>query len=246
LISVAGYFLIPRGTTPTVEIAAQPGGSTQTNAPEPQAGSTFDQAVARANTGDARAMLSLSLAYAGGIGVERSDSEAQMWLERAAQAGEPVAQFQFGVGYEKGIGVAADPKQAAHWYLESATHGNVKAMYNLGVSYANGTGIEKNLAEAAHWFQSAAELGLTDAQFNLAVLYEHGLGVDASLADAYKWYAIAATGGDMDSKARTEALATQIPSAQKDAADQAIAAFKPQPVAPEVNEAPAPAGATTP
>jgi localization factor PodJL len=87
---------------------------------------------------------------------------------------------------------------------------------------------------------------LTDAQFNLAVLFEHGLGVEASLADAYKWYAIAATGGDMDSKARTEALATQIPSAQKDAADQAIAAFKPQQATPEANVAPAPAGASAP
>ena len=111
-------------------------------------------------------------------------------------------------------------------------------MYNLGVAYANGQGVDKNPTEAIRWFQSAAELGLTDAQFNLAVMYERGMGVGASLSEAYKWYAIAQVGGDTESKARVEALTTQMPAAQKDAADQAVRSFKPKPMNAAANEVP--------
>jgi TPR repeat protein len=240
--AIAGYFLIPRGPAQpaqTVEIAAPAPSVTV-----PDTGTEFDQFTARANLGDAQAMLALSMSYAGGIGVEPNDAQAAMWLERAARAGNAVAQFQLGVAYEKGTGFTVDTKQAVRWYIEAAQAGNTKAMYNLGVSYANGSGVEKNLAQAVRWFQTAATMGLTDAQFNLAVMYEHGLGVPASLVDAYKWHAIAAAGGDSDSKARTEALATQITPAQKSTADQAILAFQPEPLNPAANDAPVLAGGT--
>lgn len=69
---------------------------------------------------------------------------------------------------------------------------------------------------------------MADSQFNLAVLYERGLGVGVSLPEAYKWYSIAATGGDAESKARVEALATQIQAADKAAGDRNAQAFKTQ------------------
>jgi localization factor PodJL len=67
---------------------------------------------------------------------------------------------------------------------------------------------------------------LTDSQFNLAVLYERGLGVKASLTEAYKWYAIASVQGDTESRTRVEALATQLPAAEKAVADATAKAFK--------------------
>jgi len=42
----------------------------------------------------------------------------------------------------------------------------------------------------------------------------------------------------MESKARVEALATQLPVVQKEAADQAVVAFIPKPVAALANELP--------
>jgi localization factor PodJL len=143
-----------------------------------------------------------------------------------------------GVRLERGLGVAKDPTEAVHWYAEAAQQGNGRAMYNLGVAYANGAGIDRNLNEAIRWFQSAGELGLTDAQFNLAVMYERGMGVAASLAEAYKWYAIAQAAGDMESNARVDALATQMPAAQKASADQAVLSFKAKPMNTEANEVP--------
>src|ERR1700689_3161112 len=73
----------------------------------------------------------------------------------------------------------------------------------------------------------AANLGLADSQFNLAVLYERGMGVQQSLINAYKWYAVAAQQGDAESKARIDALSTQLSPEDKTAAQKAAASFRP-------------------
>lgn len=193
---------------------------------------------AKADAGDIKAELLLGLKYADGDGVALNDSQAARWLQKAAQAGLAMAQYRLATLYEKGRGVPADAKQANSWYEEAAKRGNRKAMHNLAIAYANGAGQEKNFAEAARWFRAAADRGLADSQFNLAVLYERGLGVKASLADAYRWYAIAAAEGDAESKLRVAALATQIPPAEREAADQAAGEFKLTAMNREANEAP--------
>lgn len=192
----------------------------------------------RANQGVARAELLLGLRYADGNGVEANEAEAARWLERAAQKGQAVAQYRLGTLYEKGLGVPLDTKIAADWYAKAADLGNIKAMHNLAVAYANGNGREPNFGEAARWFRSAAEHGLADSQFNLAVLHERGLGVRVSLIEAYRWYSIAAAAGDSESSARVEALLSQIPAADRDAADKAVESFKATPPDAAANEAP--------
>jgi localization factor PodJL len=111
-------------------------------------------------------------------------------------------------------------------------------MSNLAVLYAGASGGQKNLAEASRWFERAAMLGYVDAQFNLAVLYERGDGVPQSLLDAYKWYSIAAAAGDPVAKSRADAIATQVAPEELQAAQQAAASFKPQPMNRAANEAP--------
>jgi TPR repeat protein len=206
------------------------------------AGSTTSEEVrqlaARANQGIPGAELLLGLKYADGDGVDMNEVEAARWLERAAQKGEALAQYRLGTLYEKGLGVPLDTKIAADWYSKAAELGNVKAMHNLAVAYANGAGRETDYTEAARWFRAAADHGLADSQFNLAVLYERGLGVPISLVEAYRWYAIAAAQGDSESNLRVEALLSQIPAAERDAADKAAEAFKPAPAGPRANEGP--------
>jgi localization factor PodJL len=196
------------------------------------------QLAAKANEGVGGAELLLGLKYADGDGVEANDTEAGKWLERAAQKGLALAQYRLGTLYEKGLGVPLDTKIAADWYAKAADQGNVKAMHNLAVAYANGAGRETNYTEAARWFRAAADRGLADSQFNLAVLHERGLGVRTSLTEAYRWYSIAAAQGDSESSIRVEALLSQIPAADRDAADKAAEAFKPAPADAAANEAP--------
>lgn len=198
----------------------------------------LDKLTALANSGNAKAELIVGLKYLDGDGVVVNEADAAKWLERAAIAGQPVAQYRLGTLYERGRGVAADPVKSAHWYTLAAQAGNRKAMHNLAVAYASGTGVTKNMAEAARWFAKAAALGLSDSQFNLAVLYERGLGVPQSLLDAYKWYAIAATSGDTESKARIDALATQLSADDRAAAQRSVAAFRALPLDPKANVAP--------
>jgi len=193
----------------------------------------------KANQGVAGAELLLGLKYAEGEGIAKDEAEAAKWLQRAAEKGEALAQYRLGTLYEKGLGVPLDAKVAADWYAKTAEAGNVKAMHNLAVAYANGTGRETNYTEAARWFRSAAERGMADSQFNLAVLHERGLGVQTSLTDAYRWYAIAAAEGDAESSTRVEALTSQIPASERDAADKAADGFKAATADAGANEAPA-------
>ena len=196
------------------------------------------QLQAMANQGIAAAELLLGLRFADGDGVPANNTEAARWLGRAANKGEVLAQYRLGTLYEKGTGVPLDSKIAADWYTKAAEGGNVKAMHNLAVAYANGTGRETNFTDAARWFRQAAERGLADSQFNLAVLHERGLGVVSSLAEAYRWYAIAATQGDSESITRIEALTSQLPAAERQAADKAAETFKAAAANAQANEAP--------
>jgi localization factor PodJL len=183
-----------------------------------------------ANGGSVKGELLLGMAYLDGQGTAVNEAEAARWLERAASQGDAIAQYRLGTLYERGHGVPADAVKATQLYGAAAKLGNRKAMHNLAVAYAEGNGVKKDLAQAAQWFTRAADLGLSDSEFNLAVLYERGMGVQQSLTDAYKWYAIAAAQGDTESKARIDALATQLSTDDKDAAARAAAAFKPQPM----------------
>ncbi len=70
------------------------------------------------------------------------------------------------------------------------------------------------------------------------MLYERGLGVPQSLLDAYKWYAIAAAQGDSESRARIDALSTQLSTDDRAAAQHAAETFKPAPVDPRSNTPP--------
>ena len=238
----------PAGTKPTepkpTAIHAGPGTTAPVTAPapapaKPQAALTpLDRLTQLANAGNGKAELVVGLKYLDGDGVPVNEADAAKWLERAAEQGLPVAQYRLGTMYERGRGVPADAAKAVHWYQLAAQAGNRKAMHNLAVAYASGAGTAKNLAEAARWFSKAAALGLADSEFNLAVLYERGLGVPQSLLDAYKWYAIAAANGDAESRSRIDALATQLSSDDRAAAQHAADSFHAQALDARANVAP--------
>ncbi len=211
----------PPGATP--EIAKPAVQQVLAASPKPVA----DRLSLLADGGNAKAQLLLGLKYLDGEGVKADEARAATYLQRAAEQGEPVAQYRLGTMFERGQGLVSDQPKAVQWYDAAARQGNRKAMHNLAVAHAEGTGTAKNFAEAARWFARAAALGLADSQFNLAVLHERGLGVPQSLNEAYKWYAIAAVQGDTESKARVDALATQLSPEARNSAQAAADGFKP-------------------
>jgi TPR repeat protein/AcrR family transcriptional regulator len=197
--------------------------------------------AALASTGNADAELLLGLRKMDGDGTAQSDADAAQLFQHAATQGSAVAQYWLGTLYERGRGVAINAATARHWFEAAAKKGNVKAMYNLAVANAQGRGGKVDPAQAAHWFWVSAMQGYVDAQYNLAVLYERGQGVPQSLINAYKWYAIASHAGDQDSKARIDALKTQLDSAELAAGERAASAYKPNAQDRAANQTPDPA-----
>jgi localization factor PodJL len=209
-----------------------------TTQPKP-ADTPLKKLTALANGGNVKAQAVLGFSYLDGTnGVSVNEAEGARWLERAANSGDAMAAYRLGTLYERGHGVPTNAKKADDLYAIAAKQGNRKAMHNLAVAFAEGSGVQKNLQQAADWFTRAAEMGLPDSQFNLAVLYERGMGVKQSLVNAYKWYAIAATSGDSESKARVDALATQLSPADKATAQNAAQSFHAKPMNPVANTAP--------
>jgi len=228
----------PRGVSAAQSKAMPDPKSASVAATRDPAISPLDRLTALADKSDPRAELVVGFKYLSGDGVAANDGEAAKWLSRAAQKGEPVAENALGTLYQEGKGVDADPVQALRWYEAAAIQGNRHAMSNLAVLYANGAAGQKNFAEAARWFERSASLGYVDAQFDLAVLFERGDGVPQSLLDAYKWYGLAARAGDPVAKARMQAIATQITPDELQAAERAVAEFRPLAMNRAANDAP--------
>ncbi|MDE2265666.1 MAG: SEL1-like repeat protein [Alphaproteobacteria bacterium] len=200
--------------------------------------SAFERLAALAARGNTSAQLVLGQKLLNGTGMAMNIEKAAVWLERAAEGGQPIAQESLGVLYQTGTGVAANMSKAMQWYDASAQQGNVKAMANLAKAYAGGSAQGADFTKAAKWFTRAAELGDVDSQFDLAVLYERGEGVTRNLADAYKWYSIAAGQGDRDAAAQAAILAAQLAPQELAAAKKAAAGFKPEPVDKRANDVP--------
>ncbi|HEY5336817.1 MAG TPA: tetratricopeptide repeat protein, partial [Rhizomicrobium sp.] len=214
------------GRTTPIRIFAPPA---QTHAVKTADGQ-FDRLTALALAGNSKAELLVGLRYLKGLGAPIDEPRAAKWIVRASVSQDPLAQYWMGEIYEHGEGVSADAAEALRWYLAAAGQGNREAMYDVGIAYAEGLGAQKNLTQSAHWFEKAAMLGLTNAQFNLAVLYERGEGVPQSLRDAYVWYAVAAANGDTESRARVDAIATQLNAPSLAAAKSAAATFHAAPL----------------
>lgn len=122
------------------------------------------------NLGDVRAMTSLGLMYARGIGVPKNMAEAvTKWHfatanEKIADAG---AEYNLGLAYRTGDGIAADAAKSHYWMRRAARRGHVLAQTNLGLMYLEGYGTRRDPAEGAAWLIVSARRGDAGAQDNL-------------------------------------------------------------------------------
>jgi len=153
----------------------------------------FDEAMKKAQAGNAIDQHALGQRYEKGEGVTQSYAEAAKWYLKAATQGDAKSQSNLGNMYNQGQGVTQDYKEAAKWYLKAAKQGYAKAQYNLGVMYEKGRGVEKKYKEAVKWFTSSAEQDYGPAQFALAVMYSNGFGVKQNFELAYVWATVAPT-----------------------------------------------------
>jgi TPR repeat protein len=145
----------------------------------------------RAAAGDADAQCGLGKQYEHALGVPQDNTQAVLWLRKAAERGNIVAQVELGIVFDN----MQDYAQAFTWYSKAAEQGNARAEYNLGLAYQNGESVPKDLAQATAWYRKAADQGDAFAQLNLAVMYDQGLGIPQDNTQAAYWYRLSAQQG---------------------------------------------------
>src|SRR5258706_11341379 len=89
--------------------------------------------------GNLVAAFNLGVCLLKGIGVDRDEQQAAVWLRRAGD-GVAEAQFMLGRLLSEGRGVPADLKAARDWFARAATGGITDAQVALAEMLVNGRG----------------------------------------------------------------------------------------------------------
>ena len=101
--------------------------------------------------------------YADGTGVQKDETKAFEWMQKAAVQGQALAQNNLGGMYHLGTGVPKDDAKAAEWWQKAAVQGEAHAQFRLGMMYLDGKGIPQDDVRAYAWFNLAVAQGDSDA-----------------------------------------------------------------------------------
>jgi len=133
--------------------------------------------------------FALGQAFDAGIGVEKDDSQAVEWYQKAAEQGLIGAMFFLAKKYEFGQGTQSDPEQAMRWYRIAAEGGLREAQVALGEHHLHDE-VEpnsKHSEEASSRFRKAAEQSHSNAQVRLAGMREDGPAIPQYQRSAEDW-----------------------------------------------------------
>jgi uncharacterized protein len=150
----------------------------------------------RAAAGDADAQCGLGKQYEHALGVSQDNTQAILWLRKAAEQGNIIAQVELGVVFDN----IQDYAQAFTWYSKAAEQGNARAQYNLGLCYLNGESVPKDPARAVGLFRKAADQNDAIAQHELGVMYQEGTGIPQDYAQAANYFRKATEQGIAESQ----------------------------------------------
>jgi TPR repeat protein len=120
----------------------------------------------------------------------------QLFLEKAAEAGNEIAQYELAMLYSQAETKANNKPLEFKWMTLAAQQGYAPAQFQLGLLYGNGEVVPSDLRRAFEWHYKAAEQGYSDSQVNLFDAYQRGRGVQLDLVQAYKWLKVAIDKGE--------------------------------------------------
>jgi TPR repeat protein len=127
------------------------------------------------------ASTELGVAYLNGLGVPKDWGQAEVFLRKAAAAGEPNAQYWLYFILARQAQTQQDYQEAFRLLNSSAEKEFPAALFELGALCFNGQdalGFPRNYGKAAHYWQRAAKFGVSEATGQLALLYLMGEGVE--------------------------------------------------------------------
>ncbi len=143
-----------------------------------------------AREGHSLAQSYIGYMYVEGVGVAKNDSQALIWLQKAAKVGQVDAQNNLGYMYALGRGVSRDQKIAITWYLKAAQQGHRQAQKNLSAMSAKPrtSGFKKKTEKSQVSISLRAESGDAVAQYILGAQYFSGYGIEKNPNEAKEWF----------------------------------------------------------
>jgi TPR repeat protein len=88
---------------------------------------SFWETYTAALRGDKNSEFNVGVIYERGIGVDKNETLAAQWYEKAAHEGHADAQYNLAIMYASGRGVAKDDAQAMMWLALAARQGDKEA-----------------------------------------------------------------------------------------------------------------------
>lgn len=145
------------------------------------------------------AQVALGSAYRNGRGLPRSDAQARLWWERAAEQDDACARWHLSLMWAAGASdMPRDLEKAIALCEQAAAAGFVPAQSTLGILLTTAQRPE----EAARWWQPAADHGDPEALYNLGAAYAEGRGTTPDPVAAFERFLAAAEAGLAPAQAR--------------------------------------------
>jgi membrane-associated protease RseP (regulator of RpoE activity) len=148
--------------------------------------------TARAQAGDAKSAVDLSLAYYNGNGVPKDWRKSfDLSLEGAIQ-GDIGGERNLGVAYGRGIGVHPNMAKCLAWYLKAARQGDPDSQMYYAKFNQFGVGCAVNAVEARKWMEKAAQQGQAEAEARYGDMLVYGIGGPVDVKQGIAYYMRAA------------------------------------------------------
>lgn len=153
---------------------------------------SFEEAVEKANAGDAYAQAVLSIYYGVGFKTQKDVAKSAAMAMASAKQGHPLGLYRLGVMRQAGAGMQKNEDQGKTLKSQSVKglnnmQGDPFAMNALATMCYRGEVIRENKPEAARLYALAADQGYAPAQYSYAVCLDRGVGVSKNpdLAKTY-------------------------------------------------------------
>jgi TPR repeat protein len=122
--------------------------------------------------------------YDAGLGLEKDAAAAEIYYQKAYDAGDTEGMYLLGALLEK----RQDYENAAFYYSKAEEKGERRSAAKLGYFYENGIGVEKDYKAAARLYLKSAGTDGGFSENRLGALHREGLGGDADPELAREWF----------------------------------------------------------
>lgn len=171
--------------------------------------------------GLSNALWNMAIIYHNGWGVEKNETEARQWCDRALATGRLPYVVAVGQLYESGEVYPLNVEKALELYRKAAHRDSRDGGFEFGRCLMEGQGIAEDRLAAEKWLTKALDAGNFQAAELLGVLYQDGIGVSQDHQRAVSYFRQGAAAGDLRSTERLAIAYGQGKGVQQDDAEAA-------------------------